>query len=313
MRTSLLTLAIAAFAAVLCVAGCEQSFDPYAEVRGLRVLAIGSTLPDVRPTETATIEALVTTDATYQWSWCPLPFSGPNEEECPISEVDLAALIASSGSTAEAPPYDLGTEAQIEFQHTIPPELLAGVCAQIAESLPEGIPAPPCDGLFSVSIRVVVTSGEQVIAATRELGLLYAEERQPNINPSIVGGEISVRGAPPFILAQDQPTTAVRNVDYALKLTVDESSPEVYPAIVDDVQVEKTEGLTISWFYEGGAMDKERSSFIDGFTDLENLGANEFSTPLAANYAAETSRLFFVLRDERGGTDWFVAPLELVE
>jgi len=294
--------------------GCADEFDPYTEVAGLRLLGIRSSPPELVPEADATLDALVTTDATYAWSWCPLAFGGVAEDECPVTEVELAQLIAASGSSAEAPPYDLGSEATTTFTHSIPPDLLAGICQAFSEQdLPEGVPRPECNGIFEISIRLRVSTAEAQVTGTRSLGLIYQEGVVPNVNPAVLGGEISVRGAPPFVLSGDAPTTATRDVEYRLDLDVDESSPEMFETQDGDETVTELESLTMTWFYEGGEMDKDRSSFIDGVTTLENLGENLFRTPLLEEFAPNSSRLFFVLRDERGGMDWFSSTLELVE
>lgn len=295
----------------LACAGCADDFTAYNEVTGHRVLGLRATPPWLRPGETSTLDALVTSDApAYQWSWCPVPFG--TASECPIDEATLRAAIADSGSDVDPPPYDLGTGASATVEHVIDPAALAGFCAAIAEQeLPEGVSPPKCDGVFDISVRARVIADTEIVAE-RKLGLIYDDAIVPNVNPAIEGGRLEVRGAPPFELVADGTTAVVRDVEYALEVDVIEADAETYEAIDDEgMPIVKREQLTITWFFEGGEMHKDRSSFVEGVTDLTTLRTNSWRTPTVDELARETTRLYFVIRDSRGGLDWLFADLEL--
>lgn len=308
------TTIIAAIAAVLGATACRDDFASYNLVAGHRVLGLRATPPDLRPGERATIDALVVSDApSYRWSWCPFSPGGASGVECPIAEAELRALVAASGSDIEVPPYDLGTEPTATFEHVFSAELLAQLCAAIADAeLPEGVSRPRCDGRFAITIVAVIDGGGEEIVGYRPIGLLYDEARAPNANPQIIGGRLSVRGAPPFELVAGAATAVVRDVAYEIELDIPETAIERFDDVDDAGQpIVASERLVITWFYDGGEMDKDRTSFLDGFTDLEILRTNEWTTPTVEELARDAARLYFVIRDDRGGLDWLVADLEL--
>lgn len=300
---------------IAVLAACVDEFDPYSEVAGHRVLGIRAEPPDLRAGESGTIDALVTSEApTYAWSWCPFAFGGASGTECPISEDQLRALVAASGSDVVPPAYDLGTAATATFEHTIPKQLLADLCAELGSAeLPEGVSLPRCDGRFEVSIMARVAAGGLTIAGFRKLGLIYDDARVPNANPRVVGGRLSVRGAPPFELVVGDVTSVVRDVEYTVEVDVPEDQAETFEDVDEAGQpIASRERLVISWFHEGGELDKNRTSYIDGLTDFTNLRSNSWRTPTLDELATERAHLYFVIRDERGGLDWLTADLELL-
>tara|TARA_R110002096_G_scaffold436061_1_gene666643 strand:- start:32084 stop:33022 length:939 start_codon:yes stop_codon:yes gene_type:complete len=300
--------------AALSLWGCADEFSDYNQVDKLRVLAIRAEPPDLLFEDETTLEALVVGDdvASYEWSWCPFSFSDSFEGECPVPEEEFRQLVADLGGEEDPPPYLLGTGASQPYKNLIPPALLDLFCTQLGEiELPEGFEIPPCNGRFEISLRLAVQGqGGESIVTTTHLSLIYEDGLVPNQNPTITGGEMSVRGAPPFAFSEDTVTMVARDVEYAVDVVVPESSIETFPD-EEAESGETLERLTMSWFYEAGSMDKSRSSYIDGFTDLANLGSNAYTTPSADELERDDTKLFFVLRDDRGGIGWFIAQLEL--
>jgi hypothetical protein len=290
--------------------GCEEDLGNYYQVEDLRLMGIRAEPPELQPGESTVLDALVTTrTAEYSWSWCPLPFGGDNEDECPIAYADLQMLVAMTGGQVDPPPFDLGQSDQAQLAHLLPPPLLKGICDQFASiDLPEGIKPPACDGRLSVQVRLVLEDEGKTLAANRELSLIYEEEAIANQNPAIDGGELSVRGAPAFPLTGEEPAIVARDVEYKVLLDIDEAHAEPF---LDPEEGELTETLTVSWFYEEGAMDKGRSSYLEGAVEFPNLLENHYRTPTEEELESEQARLFFVIRDNRGGLNWFTASLEL--
>ncbi len=302
--------------AIACgVGACAPDFSDYNQVDKLRVLAIRATPPDLLFEDQTVFDALVVGDVdSYQWSWCPFSYSDAYAGECSITEAEFRQFVAEAGGQEDPPPFALGTEATQSFQNLVPPVLLDLLCAQLGGEdlppLPEGFALPACDGRFDVTVRLEVRSGDERVVTTRRVSLIYEEGLIPNQNPLIDGGEMSVRGAPPFPFEIDAATQVVRDVEYNVDMVVPETSVETFP----DEEAEGGEALerlTMTWFYEAGAMDKSRSSYIEGFTDLVNLGNNVYRTPNEEEFEGDQARLYFVLRDDRGGLDWFIAQLEL--
>ena len=302
----------AAVLAALVGAGCADEFAPYNEVVGHRVLGIRASPPEIRPQEAAVIDALVTSEsATYAWTWCPLPLPDPSTGECPLSEAELAAMLQAAGSDASPPPYDLGVDSRATFEHTFEPDLLAALCQAFRDQpLPEGVPRPRCGGRYDVTVRLVASSGDERIVAVRDLGLIYDEDYEPNANPHIAGARL---GVPYFDLTHEDPVSVGTGFQYRLELDVSEEEAESYEALDDGELVTRRESLVVTWFYEAGDMDKSRTSFLEGTTDVVNLTTNHWDAPAAAAPGGERIKLYFVLRDNRGGIDWLQADLGLVE
>src|SRR5690606_32146314 len=268
MRHALVTMLVTMLVAPLC-AGCADELSPYGRIEGLRLLAVRASPPDVAPGEEAVLDALVTAEATYRWSWCPVRFGGPALDQCPISEADLRAVVADAGG-GEVPPYDLGDEPTARFHHTLPPELLEAACEGAGEIRLPGAASPGrCDGRWEIEIRLVVAAGDASIAATRRLALIYDEGAVANRNPRIDGGEISVRGAPPFLLDPAAPTTVTREVEYRLLLDIDPSHAEEFERAGADGPETQKENLVVTWFVEAGEMEQERTGFIEGVSSFD--------------------------------------------
>jgi hypothetical protein len=304
-------LVAAGISGALATAGCADELGDYNEISGHRILAIRATPPEIRPGETATLDALITSEAaTHQWSWCPVPFADPGEGDCPLSQQDLQALLQAVGAEAPPPPYDLGSGSTATFEHAFPPALLDGLCTALRDQpLPDGVPRPRCGGRYVITLRLVTESGADSIVGVRDLGLVYDDDYQPNRNPRIEGARI---GVPYFDLTGDDPVPVGRGFRYKLELDIPEAAAETYEDLQDGELVTRRESLVVTWFREGGPMDKARSSFLEGTTDFENLTTNYWIAPDDFELERDDMRLYFVLRDNRGGIDWLAADLELV-
>jgi hypothetical protein len=73
----------------------------------------------------------------------------------------------------------------------------------------------------------------------------------------------------------------------------------------------KREHLTLSWFVETGDTRLERTSFLDGFTTLENAGKNKWTPQTRKKYDHDTSKLIVVIRDDRNGVGWSSGTVQL--
>lgn len=312
MRSIVLTLLI------VSSLGCADEFDSYFEVQGLRVLAVRADAPALRPGETSSLSAFVTEPgASYEWTWCPLPSGPANAYECAVTEADLqaAADVVFGPGAVEIPAFDLGTDAVAAMTYSVPPELFASICEiLLANDLPEGVDAPECETGFDVQIRVVVELDGESIIAVRDLTMLYADDQPGNENP-LLGGLTATNQATGETIELGADATAVLETGtlYDLELQIDRESSELYPEIPigGSEPVMTREELTATWFREkaeGGELDKGHTGFIDGNVDFEVLLANEWTTP---SEPGET-RLFVVLRDNRGGVDYLSRSVELV-
>ncbi len=294
---------------------CDSDFRSYNDVEGFRVLALAAKHPQLLPGDSTQIEALVTEDAVYQWSWCPFPGPAETGYPCEISQERLQAFADEiPGPRVEIPSFDLGSDQSATLVHSISPDFFLSVCDLfLDESIPDAYNLPSCEGAFEVQLTLVATlsSGESIRSVTT-LDLLLEEEAIPNQNPSL--GLVQSRGPDGTLqeLASGQANTMVRGQEYEILIDIDQNSSESYTEIGETE--EKRENLTLTWFYQGGEMDRDLSAYIPGQAtlSLETLGTNTWQPPTVEDHPESNALLHFVIRDNRGGTSWLSREIELV-
>lgn len=205
-------------AMVLAAAGllgaCTPEFDPFWRITDFRVLAIKSSEPQLRPGETATLEALTSSSEPieYAWEWCPFRTSAGDRFECPFTRDELEEIIVeqSDGQIPEdfdlpIPDFDLGNEAQAQLDYPGSEPLLRAYCESLQgfltdapEALENLVPTVDCDRGFEITVRLVARSGDKEIVSGKRLAI-WLEPRdgitpdQTNENPVVSAIEIRPR------------------------------------------------------------------------------------------------------------------------
>ncbi len=214
-------LLVIAFA--LLATSCGREFDPYWRILDFRLLAVKSSLPELRPGQTAEIEALTYVppgqDVTYEWSWCPFRTSTSDEYACPFTQEDLDAAAAQALGVDELPPgigldLDLGTEPTAQLPYPGTAELVLGFCKQIQQALADsggaavGIVPVNCSRGVDATIRLKVTAGDKEIIAGKRINI-WTESFQSNANPDVTGIELRPANADAAQFLIDQGATWV--------------------------------------------------------------------------------------------------------
>lgn len=303
----------------LATAGCDDPFEPYEDVQGPRLLAMAADAPDLIPGATAEFTALLTEPATStNWSWCPLVGSPDEGYPCLVphdllqSEVDKAL---GSGQLV-VPAYELGSAARAQLAHVVPAPVWQAICTFLqGGALPSLAEFPRCNESFPVTIRLEVAFGERTITGIRKVQLLYDAAAPTNTNPQVglmSATELS-QGSP---IALDDIGTAelARDTRYELDIELAASESESYlrdPGTGAPLENAR-EILRLSWFHEGGELDASATSFNEGSTVLDDARTNEWRTPAIEERAKNSSRLFVVIRDDRGGTSWFTSNVRFI-
>lgn len=308
------------FPLVTCalLAACEQSFTPYHELEGFRVLSIRADQPALREGETTTLEALTflergdPADVRFAWSWCPLRLPSSEGGHCALTEAQVEELLdAPPGSVS----FDLGDEPTATFAYPGAAAAVRAACDSQAAASEARPLLVDCEGGLPISIRADITHGEQTIRAQKQLRLVF-EDAAPNQNPSL--GEVSFRrlakkeAFAPW--AEGETATLVLGDDYELSVDVAADAAESFVPAATDVEpnpAARRESLFLTWFITTGSVRYARTWFIDDSTALDRLGENEWSLPKAGDEPSDTARLFLVLRDERGGVAWTERRVEL--
>lgn len=317
---------LSALFVMLSTVGCINEFDPYNETIGFRILAMRADRPTLRPGERTVVDALIHPPAdnapvSYSWSWCPFRGSPESKFDCAVSEAELQAQIdaAVGPGVVTVPPYTLSSTATATYGYDLPPQLFSGLCTALQEmSLPLFVTAPDCDGTFEITIRLVANGGGKEIIAVKELSLVYRSDAPINTNPRL--GEVRYRDLAKdpvegIVLEPGNAPTLTREVDYELSLEIDEENAEMIP-VATATSAEaglSREILFVTWFIEGGETESQRTSFIDGEVDFDVLRKNELTTPRKPDYPAANLRMYFVLRDTRGGVDFTIRDIVLAE
>ena len=295
---------------VACSA-CGEDFAPFNRLTDVRVLAMQSEPVVPQSGETSTLSALVyapeSTPVTgYRWSWCPFPGPANDGYPCLVTEEELRQMAGGLADTI--PPFNLGEDETALFEHSMPAELLAGICSGQG-----GGPAlPDCSGGLAVQLKLDVLSGSRSFTAVRTFRLGF-EAGHSHQNPSAAGLWAEVSGSE-VAVPDDGSVTIPRDQATMLRADVPEASAESYELVDDQGQpVAQRERLLLTWFIESGDTDDERTGFIDGAVPLEDALTNEWTPAKTEDYPDDSSRLIVVVRDDREGVTWLEGRVTLEE
>jgi hypothetical protein len=297
----------------LLATGCNSSFDPYNELKTLRVLAIRASPPTLTRGTTTTMDALVYTpdgdEPRYSWSWCPLRFGSENNYQCALSLAAFKSQVDSVGADSGSVTYDLGSDSTAIFGYLFDASVLAALCVANS-SVDAGTTTSVCDQGFPIEIALTVEDGQHSVAAFKTIYLAVDASASPNTNPSIHALSIASKDATrdsATLLSADGATYDVQfGGDYELFAEVPSEASEsyVYVALPGAAPSEQRETLTVTWFITAGSTDNQRTTFYDGRVGLEVLTHNTWMLPQPEEFHADHAVVFTVLRDNRGGVDW---------
>jgi len=328
--TSRLRAAVAAavVATAVTAAGCGEDFDPYTRLTSLRVLAIqsevttqpanasGALQVSPGPGDTVTLTPVMFVPAgdtitSWAWRWCPLTGSPNNGYQCAFASAE--DVMIKTGVTV--PDFDLGTADKATFTNSLPPELIAGLCA----GLPGVLAAPNCEGGYPIQIEMRVESMKDPgIDAVSMLRLRIDSPNPalppmpPNYNPALDAtlpplSAIPDFGMGPMAIPDDADPTVTLQRDRATPVIVglSEDQAEPYMGLDDDGNLtDQRERLTLSWFVESGDMEFEKTAFIQDVEPIGDTIRNSWTPAITRDYTPDTARVVVVIRDNRGGVAW---------
>lgn len=210
-------------------------------------------------------------------------------------------------AAAPLPGLDLGSAATALFVNPFSTATLAQLCAA-GIALPTGPQAFECEGGFPVVIVLDVSTTSASLRAGFVLRLPVGDAPELNLNP--VPGDLAFGG----LVLGDLAGLAVspgQKVDLQAAIPSSAAELRAIPAS-EGAPGQRLERLTASWFADAGAIDSDRTSFIDGETTLAEAGQNHWTAPSAETWPSDGAVEFaVVLRDDRGGVAWLVRHLTL--
>lgn len=301
---------LSATLAAVAFAGCGADFDPAARLSKLRALAVQAEPVNPAEGQSTTLTPLVYAPAadalSFAWSWCPLLGRSEDGYTCPVSYAEASALVAGAGVTTPLPSFDLGNNPTATWSNPFPASLLASLCADgFAESQID------CKHGFPVRVFVQITQGSATQVATAVLRLPVGDNDTSNANPVI--GALSAELPGGEMVLDDKGSVVLPRIkDNVLRVAVDESAAETYAEPgATGAPGDHRETLLFSWFSELGDIDAARKLFIDGADTLADSSRNKFRPPATRVDARGTSKIFVVVRDDRGGVAWTSATASL--
>lgn len=312
------------FTLALCTLGftisCGSDFTPVTRLEKLRVMALRAEPPRINPDESTQLSALLFTPTpetiAYSWSWCPFTTSATQNYACAIQEGEFQTLVNEvlpEEDRFTVPSYALGTTPSVEFTHSMTPHALSALCeAMLAGELPKFARLPDCSTSFPITIKLVAKTQDDEVIAIKTVDLKYETSAPDNANPLL--GEVyataSDNEAEVRAIPADNELSMMRSTEYQLRIVAPTEAAETYIA-ADGSSI--TERLVVSWFVEAGDLQWIRSTFApdeasgsDGFEAF-----NHWSLPDSDLYGAGQARIYTVIRDDRGGTNWMSRTISL--
>ena len=298
--------------------GCAEEFKPESNVDGLRVLGVRAEPAELRPGETAQLEALVVDpsapgrqNAIFWLSCDPDPFDLGRSACSDLAQFgDPASLVqpgaGGDGGTPALPPgMKLAGFGDRAF-YSAPADLFAqldpgdsrrqtGTVAQLLLFV-IGEPISPTateEELSQVLARVRSGETPSVIAIFR-VRVSEAEmvNRNPEIGDLMLDGRAIPEGAHVFFRPGDES---------ALEFTAPEHAFEQYEQVVPGGVETRTERLIAAPYTTGGSFSLERVAVNEPVTTVFRAPGGREDDPVPA---PGRGRFWVVYRDTRGGQAW---------
>ncbi len=280
----------------LLTAGCVIGSGKYPRPRDLptstlvdrlRVLAVRSDPPEIRPGDTATFSALVVdptgTIPTVVWAACP-----PDQSSGFGCAVDLGGFDPATADLATLQEAGIiGIQPGFEPAYTAPQGLLDTLAE---DERAEGV---------NVTVQVAAFPPEAFQDADAELDfnavevaykrLVVSEAETPNQNPDV--GGFTVDGGQ---VAPSEPPEIDAGSRFTLGILLPDASVESYRfETAEGTAEERVEEPYVAWYCDGGTV-------LEPYTLYPYLEADI----LAPEDAASTLTCWAVVRDRRGGMAW---------
>lgn len=294
---------LTSLALVGALSGCEDDFDPGSRVTGFRVLAVQADHAYARPGESVHLSALSYEPAgrpvTWGWAACVNP-SSSSVEGC----LEKIAEDANGGATPVLA-FGVGVDS---VDYVVPADALSSLAPDARSQAMTGVLSVACPGDLTM-----VNGGSMPFRCTesgsgRELGLdeyviglkrIFQREADRNQNPVIA--RVTFDGA-------EWPEGEVKEVDGCD--TDDNVFDDCSKSLRHDLAVVATQESFESGADEFGRDFEEQLVAqyysTEGIFEFEARIAEEPETGwVARNYASgQEVRMWFVLRDDRGGVTW---------
>jgi hypothetical protein len=257
-------------------------------------------------------------EVTYAWEWCPFRTSASNQFECPVTREELTQQFTEGAGLPEnfelpIAEFDLGTEPTAQLPYPAPQPFIIEFCNALQQQLDDApdelaglIPIVDCKRGFEISVRLVVTNGDQTIYSGKRIALSVPDV-QPNNNPDVTDIQIrpgegedadTLRAAGAewipnaddrdeqwYTMPADAPTHVLSSATWEFRTLVEPDSVEIWqPPAPDGLDIEflppESEVIGFRYFVSQGVMpDGSDSIYVEGANTLEEAGELPFTRP----------------------------------
>ncbi|HEY8926365.1 MAG TPA: hypothetical protein VIU64_18415, partial [Polyangia bacterium] len=171
---------------------------------------------------------------------------------------------------------------------------------------------------------LTVTTATDSLTAVQTVKLRFDGQQPANANPAIDGLQVVLGSdagdvlvpipdptADPNAPAVD-PVTLPRNRESRVRVMMAETTAEKYDGYDDDKNpAALTERLYLTWFIESGDMSDPRTSYFPDNTLFANMLRNFWTPGKVKDYPPDSSRIYVVAHDNRGGVSWRAGTVNL--
>lgn len=312
---------------LLLGAACDQPWKPVHVIDSLRVIGVRAEPPEVRPGQTASLEALVLDPTrpgertTMLWLGCePDPYA-QNRGAC--SDLTQVGDTQSIANAMQLPPgvkiLGIGPRAAYSTQSTLFDVLDAGHPVRTKGTvgtilnIAVGADVPITASMEELRAVLDKVATKEIASQVTLFRVRVSEHPSPNVNPVIddvfVEGEKLPKGGTLRFLPTLESELDLTAHDFQ---DFEDLSPTGEPQM-------KTESIIVAWYTTAGRFDYDRTSLkSDVKSSMAAPGDPTTNDPLPDD---RRGRLWAVIRDTRGGQAWAdwpwyvcdpVAPLPVV-
>jgi hypothetical protein len=318
-----------AFIALLAL-GCGKSFTPDSVVNGFRILAVQAEPPEIQPSQTTTLSALIVDPTrpgqnnTVIWLSCdPDPFDLGRSACNELGNLNSASALLSfvdGGQLALPPGIKVGNwndeTGGFSSPYTAPDDAKVFDPGTI-------LPGDPRRQIGTIADMLVITAAGDLplLASADEKNAFFTEVEDalipavlvidrvivsdnPNPNHNPVFGDLLFSGT----AIPDGGTFRIgAGMDGGIELTAPDSSFETFTEIEPDgTTLTKQEGLIAAYYSTTGSLSQDRIALRSGFPETFTAPAGTDADPLPDK---RLGTMWIVLRDTRGGLSWNTWPM----
>jgi len=288
--------------------GCKNDFDPGSRVTSLRVLAVQADAPYAKPGESVSLDALAFDPSnrpiTWGWTYCENPQD--------TSTVGCLRARQERVRSGERVSMQVGRD-ETQFSLTVPDDALSSLGDGPPGRAVVGVVGVACPGVLGREILGETTESDPLPVVCRDangsrlssfdfvVGMkrIFVREKDRNQNPEIA--TVSWDGEPwpetlvPKVAACDKETNVADDCDSAFRhrIRVDATTAS-FEVGTSETGEPFEEQLVVQYYATEG-------TFAD---DVRVATSPETEWVARPSARGEQVRLWFVLRDNRGGVTW---------